>query len=128
MKEEPTFDGDEVTAVNMAAEESGAAVDPAETEDMVEPEEVARVRYVGSSNQRILTRADLSGVASADLVELGWSHGSEVPWAWWVELAGSEERARDVLRMQAHEFQLFGMELPEPEAKEEFTIGGAVNE
>lgn len=128
--EEPTFDGTEATEANPAvkdeAVESAPAPAPAQSEEDSEPVEVPRVKYTGSANVRMLTRQDLSGEVGGDDVAMLWAPGTSQPWAWFCEMAGSEERAREVIRMQAHEFELLGVE-PEP-AAEEFSVGGAVTE
>jgi hypothetical protein len=125
-KEEPNFDGDEGKAQNMAAVESAPQDEPVADEE--EPvEEVLRVRYNGTANSRVLTRADLTGVpVEGGEDSLVWSPGGEIEWDAWLEMAGSDERARNVLLAHQHEFELVGpgaAELLAGEAEEEFSIG-----
>jgi len=96
------------------------------------PEAVAKlsdsvlcVRYKGSANQRSLSAIDLSGVGSAAPEFLVWTPESEVPWEDWLRLAGSEERARQVLKDMVHDFELVGPGA-EADAAEEFEVGGSV--
>jgi len=83
------------------------------------------VRYKGSANQRSLSATDLSGVGSAAPEFLVWTPESEVPWEDWLRLAGSEERARQVLKDMVHDFELVGPGA-EADAAEEFEVGGSV--
>lgn len=89
--------------------------------------EPLRVRYTGTANQRVLTRRDLAGKAAGNLARaLVFEPGDEVLWPEWVEVAGSEERGREVLAAQRHEFELLG-EKPEDfdvDRAEEFNVGG----
>jgi len=137
MTEPPNFDGDEATAVNPAAEPDpvdpdALIMDPVKSDVDLEAGEAPeasplRVRYNGTANQRILSRSDLSGEPATDTATAAWSPGSDVAWDWFVELAGSEARARYVLGQHGHEFELIGDGSKMPEA-EEFSIGGSVEE
>ena len=93
--------------------------------------EVLRVRYRERSDFRILSARDLSGdPALSDEPALTWAgNGAEVPWDEWERYAGSRERALSVLRAHAHEFELVGpgADELEPQADEEFAIGGTVD-
>lgn len=86
-----------------------------------------RVRYTGTANQRVLTRRDLAGEDAGDSARaLVFEPGDEVLWDEMVAVAGSEERAREVLGAQRHEFELLG-ERPEDfdvDQVEEFNVGG----
>lgn len=90
------------------------------------------VRYTGTSNWRYLTRSDLAGTPSTGDEtgdQLAWSPQSEVDFGFWLEYAGSRERALEVLRQHAHEFELVGPGAEEFAADvedEEFSIGGSV--
>lgn len=106
------------------------------TEDLVEDEvrplsaTVLCVRYKGSADTRALTRRDLSGnIAAPDSAPLQWIPGSEVEWAFWLEYAGSRERALEVLAAMEHEFELVGPgadDFASALEVEEFSIGGVV--
>lgn len=140
MKEEPNFDGTESTEANPAAEETATAdpdssiMDPTKGElDLAEgedPSEALRVRYNGRHNERIMTRADVSGLPAMDSASVSWSPGSEVAWSWFLELAGSEERAKAVLLQNSHELEVVGPGSDTfwngQDGEEEFSVGGAV--
>lgn len=90
------------------------------------------VQYKGSSNFRILSRADLCGdkdhPGHAD--ELVWTPGSKVSWGLWMDYAGSPERAVEVFRTNAQDFILVGPGAEEilngDSGEEEFVIGESV--
>lgn len=123
VEEGPNFDGSTEVPDNMAATDAP----PAEDGDTL------RVRYSGFANVRTFTRQDLSGTASNDAVSLTFAPGSEVPYEWWLEMAGSDDRAKEVLRAHAHEFSVVGPGADEFWAEddggeEEFSIEGPVKE
>lgn len=143
VREEPNFDGSEAKAPNAAASESAVAdpdtsiMDPTKGELDLEagedPAEALRVRYTGTSNERKITRSEMSGQAATDTASASWTPGSDVAWSWFLELAGSEERAREVLRLHSHEFVIVGpgseeFWLESGGGEEEFSIGGVVKE
>lgn len=108
----------------MDPESNVAASEPEELEGPLS-ETVLCVRYKGTSNARVLNRSDLSGLPEDDDSELKWEPGAEIAWEHWVDMAGSEDRAREVLARHAHEFELVGPGA-EALAEEEFNIGGVV--
>lgn len=80
------------------------------------------VRYRGNSNFRILTLSDLRGEeVTDDAEELVWTPGSEIAWATWLDYAGSDDRAHEVLKANADDFDLVGPGAHEIEV-EEFSI------
>lgn len=83
--------------------------DPIEVSE-VEPELTElSLRYTGTSDSRVMTQKDLSGVAAEEpLPDLVWHRGGVVPFSTWEKMAGSPARAREVLMNQAHEFELVG--------------------
>lgn len=93
----------------------------------VEFEEVLRVRYNGRSDQRILTQ-DVTTPAWGVI----WTPDSEVPYDFFQQLAGSRERASEILRAHRHEFELVGPGAEEFWSQEnggeveEFSVGGLV--
>lgn len=95
-----------------------------------EPEEVLAVKYFGRSDQRILTRHDLSGERNTPNWGIVWTPDSKVSFDFFMELAGTRERASEVLRAHAHEFKLVGPGAEEfwedLEGSEEFSVGGQV--
>lgn len=88
------------------------------------------VRYKGTSNSRVLTQGDLSGEgAGAGDISLVYGPGEDIAWEDWVDLAGSEDRARSVLNQHLHEFEVVGPGADvfnAVEGEEEFSIGGVV--
>lgn len=71
------------------------------------------VRYTGTSDARTMTQQDLSGAGGTIhedhvLPDLNWTRGSVVPFSTWEEMAGSPERAREILSAHIHEFELVG--------------------
>jgi hypothetical protein len=141
MKVEPNFDGTEATDPNPAAAAGADPVDPdalimdpvksdVDLEEGEEPQpQPLRVRYTGTANHRILSRQDLSGQSGEEPSTLQWSPGAEISWERWVELAGSDERARMVLGQHAHEFELVGDGADEFElGVVEYSVGGVVAE
>jgi hypothetical protein len=93
-----------------------------------------RVRYVGTADRRILTQTDLSGEPGGDWRSLIWTQGSEIDYDYWLDLAGDNEaRAREVLKLHQHEFQLTGVGSEEfwdngDEGEEEFVIEAPAEE
>lgn len=72
-------------------------------------EQVLSVRYKGTANQRILMQSDLSGLTTTSPQ---WgvvlTPGAELPFELWEQMAASPERARSVLSLHSHEFELVG--------------------
>lgn len=108
---------------------------------MTEPDETPRllsetvlcVRYKEFSNFRILSERDLSGNPEAsEEATLTWAgHGAEVSWEDWELFCGGAERANEMIRKSAHEFELVGPGAEdflgeEGGGEEEFAIGGSV--
>lgn len=85
-----------------------------EIDEGVEPELTElSVRYTGDSDKRVMSQQDLSGVGGDihedhQLEDAEWVKGSTVPMSVWEEMAGSPERAREVLNNHSHEFELVG--------------------
>ena len=82
------------------------------------------VRYNGTSHVRIVTGVDLSGSPDGDMAQLVWSPGSDIAWEHWLRLAGSEDRAREVLQKHSDEFSMVGPGAEEFE-DEEFSFTDA---
>ena len=83
------------------------------------------VRYKGTADTRTLSHQDLAGEVTLEETEpdLEWTPGSEVAYAKWEWLAGNDERARQVLKNQAYEFELVGPGAEDFEVgEEEFTF------
>lgn len=107
---------------------------------MTEPDETPRplsetvlcVRYKEFSNFRVLSERDLSGEPNASETDtLTWAgHGAEVSWEDWETFCGSPERAREMLRNSAYEFELVGPGAEDvfgaEDGEEDFAIGGSV--
>jgi len=88
------------------------------------------IRYIGTSNVRSLSARDLSNDPEASTAPaMVWEgNGYDLRWADWLELSGSEERAREILAVNALDFKLVGPgseELAAPD-EEEFVVGGPV--
>lgn len=84
------------------------------------------VRYKGSADLRTLTRADLSGDRTSTNEGISWKPNGEIAWEHWLDLAGSRERAIEILTQLSHEFELVGPgadELASSFELEEFSIG-----
>lgn len=81
------------------------------------------VKYTDTANMRLMNRWALSGVLEGDPGEdLVWTPGSEVPYSKWLDYAGSEERAQEVLSQHSHEFVLVGPGADDIEGPEEFSF------
>lgn len=104
-----------------------------ESDEAVRPlsETALCVRYKEFSNFRILSERDLSGNPEAsEEATLSWAgHGAEVSWEDWETFCGGAERANEMLRNSAHEFELVGPGaedfLGAEDGEEEFAIGGS---
>ena len=86
-----------------------------------------RVRYTGSANERTISRSDLSGEGQGGWQILLWTPGAEIDYKYWLEMAGSEDRARAVLKAHKHEFDLVGAGADEfwaSDEAEEFSVEG----
>jgi hypothetical protein len=108
-------------------------MEPEETvDDTPLSETVLCVRFTGHEDFRIMRRSDLSQDFAADNAsdELRWTPNSELPYSEWLDYAGTEERALEVLKQNAHEFQLVGPGAEDvlggADGEEEFEIGGPV--
>lgn len=106
-------------------------------EDELDPERVPMlsettlcVVYKGTADTRVLSRRDLSGnVEDSANDVLVWKPGAEIDFLSWLDYAGSEERALEVLQKHSHEFELIGpnaADWAESLEVEEFSIGGVV--
>lgn len=99
---------------------------PDELDRVEETEDVLRVRYNGTANQRIMSGRDISGTGDHSRT-LVWTPGSEIDYKWFLELAGSEEQARAVLKAHSHEFELVGPGAEDIDiVADEFDVGGVV--
>lgn len=87
----------------MTVPKDDLAEDPDATQEL-------RVRYNGTSDQRILMEADVSGKATTSpQTGVVMTPGSELPMAQFMAMAGDDEaRAKTVLRLHSHEFEVVG--------------------
>lgn len=102
-----------------------------EENEAQEPSKIApMVVYTGRSNERILSRRDISGQPGDSTLDvMKWAPGAGISWEHFVDWAGSPERAHEVLRLHRHEFELVGdldPELASATEDEEFDVGGSV--
>lgn len=81
------------------------------------------VKYTGDSHFRILSVSDLRGEKTDEDGALVWTPGQETPLSLFVMFAGSDERAREVLRKHSHEFSIVGPGAEDYDlSEEEFSI------